>query len=39
MNDETLIEIIAYIWTKCGGDATGFDFLKEAIRDKIKEIE
>ena len=39
MDDKTLIELIAYIWVKCGGDSTSFYWSVGEIRRKIEEFE
>ena len=38
MNDGDLVELIATVWVKCGGDASGFDYLYKCIRDRIEDL-
>ena len=39
MNDNELIELIADIWVKNGGDAEGLDYVYEKLKARIKEKE
>ena len=39
MDDERLVDEIARLWVALGGDAEGFEWLKEKIRQRIKELE
>ena len=39
MDDEELVDIIARFWVALGGDAEGFEWLKEKIKQRIKELE
>ncbi|MHA1225197.1 MAG: hypothetical protein ACTSPV_00475 [Candidatus Hodarchaeales archaeon] len=39
MNDEELIELIATIWLKNGGDKFGFELLSSRIAERIEELE
>lgn len=39
MHDRELIEMIADMWVKCGGDADGFLYTQKKIHEKIKELE
>jgi len=38
IDNKTLIEIIAYIWIKCGRNKEDFDWLVGGIRKKIEEM-
>ena len=39
MDDERLVDEIARLWVSAGGDAEGFEWLKERIKRRIKELE
>ena len=39
MDDERLVDEIARLWVALGGDAEGFEWLKEKIKQRIKELE
>jgi len=39
MSDEELIELIATIWLKNGGDKIGFELLSSKIAKRIREVE
>ena len=39
MDDERLVDEIARLWIALGGDAEGFEWLKEKIKQRIKELE
>jgi len=39
MGDKEIIEAVATLWISFGGDAEGFDWCKDKIKKKIKELE
>jgi len=39
MNDRELIELVATIWVKNGGDREGFEWLQTKIAQKISEFQ
>lgn len=38
MEDEELVEMVARLWVALGGDAEGFEWLKEKIKRRIEDI-
>lgn len=38
MNDKELIEIVAQIWVKNGGDAEGIEYCKEKLKERINQL-
>jgi len=39
VDDERLVDEIARLWVALGGDSEGFEWLKEKIKQRIKELE
>ena len=39
VEDDELIEMVAKLWVSAGGDAEGFEWLKEEIKRRIRDIE
>ena len=39
MNDEEMIDGVAYLWIRNGGDYIGFQWCYQKIIDRIKELE
>jgi len=39
MSDEKLIEEVAQLWVKSGGDAEGLDWVYNRLKKRIRELE
>ena len=39
MSDDEIIDQIAWLWIKLGGDSEGFDYCKRKITDRIRDLE